>query len=70
MAKRTKFVPVEHTDTERLNSLETFVREQPLLLWDGNGDFPGGRSRGLSLRQGKNLRRAIDDCLLPHKEVR
>lgn len=48
---------MKYTDKELLDVLTQEVREEALMLWDGNGLFPGG-SRGLSLRSG-NLRLAI-----------
>lgn len=47
------------TDTELLDVLEAEIKERPLMLWDGVGDFPGG-PRGLSLIGGRSLRRALE----------
>ena len=52
------------TDTELLNALELHIKENPLVLWNGEGTFPGERAAGLSLCRGRRtLRQAIQDSL-------
>jgi hypothetical protein len=60
----------KHPDTILLNALQRKIKLAPLLLWDGHGEFPGGRgSRALSLlRGGKTLREAIK-VLMTSKEI-
>lgn len=49
------------TDSELLDALEQFVEKEPLTLWYGDGQFPGGRTSGLSLLGGmRSLRKALD----------
>lgn len=51
------------TDTERIDALEAFIQTQPLLLWRGGYDYPGGPISGLSLvGGGRTLREALDAC--------
>lgn len=49
------------TDSELIDRLERDIQGNPLVLWDGSGEFPGrtSRLRGLSLVGGRTLRQAL-----------
>ncbi len=60
------------TDTELLNALESFINNEPLLLWKGDGEYPlrmagpdaASRCVGLSLLGGRRtLREAIGQLI-------
>ena len=51
------------SDAELLDALEAAIKQDPLTLWMGFGDFPGGRTNGLSLIKGqRSLRQALAAC--------
>ncbi len=49
-------------DTRRIDALEKFIKREALVLWSGDGAFPGtGTSRlpGLALTK-RSMRKALD----------
>ena len=58
------------SDTQLLDALERFVQEEPLVLWDGIGRFPGGRLSGLSVCDGhRTLRQALEVLTAPNQRT-
>ena len=58
------------TDAELIDALELFIRNTPLTIWNGVGEFPGRRNGfGLSTVKGnRTLREALAVLVEAHRQ--